>query len=285
MEPDGSVNFYRAGAKTDSVKGSQRRERRSDYAVLTYLQPGEEIACIGCHEDRTTAVGGVGNSPYFSPASASESESASVAGTSDGASGTDCTKNIAKNKTIPLAAAREPSQIAPGKFDGRPFSYMEVVQPILDAKCVECHGANPQNEVFQKTPIDLTRTPDGEFCRSYVTLMKRNPTLVPRWPQRNRVEMTLSGGEHGAIGSGLKKILSDEKHKNVPLTPEEWALLRVIDKTPFFTEPQTRTSRRTSARKTGSNARNSVNNVQPISKQFTSISVQCAVYAKQKSVS
>ncbi len=69
--------------------------------------------------------------------------------------------------------------------------------------------------------IDLTNVPDGQFSKAYTTLMNRKG-LIPRWPQRNRIEVTEPGGENGAIGSGLKKVLADENHKDVKLTDEEW---------------------------------------------------------------
>ncbi|MBQ6109646.1 MAG: hypothetical protein IJK97_15640, partial [Thermoguttaceae bacterium] len=56
-----------------------------------------------------------------------------------------------------------------------------------------------------------------------------------RWPQRNRIEVTEPGGENGAIGSGLKKDLADENHKEVKLTDEEWADLAAwIDMNAIF---------------------------------------------------
>lgn len=211
VEADGSVNFIAPARKPILFQAlNEKGEAFQIMRTLTYLQPGEEIACIGCHEDRTSAVGG--NSPYFSPGKAA-------------AGGTHA---------LPLAAARAPSKIEPGKFGGRPFSFMEAVQPVLNAKCVSCHGGDPENEVFKKTPIDLTSAPDGAFTKSYVTLMKREG-LVPRWPQRNRIEVTVPGGENGSIGSGLKKVLADENHRSIQLTPEEWANVAAwIDQNAIF---------------------------------------------------
>ncbi|MDO4628146.1 MAG: hypothetical protein Q4C70_03100 [Planctomycetia bacterium] len=222
VEADGSVNFI-APARTPILfqalneKGEAFQIMRS----LTYLQPGEEIACIGCHEDRNSVVDG--KSPYFNP---------SAVGGNVGATGN------ATRPSLPIAAGREPSRIVVGKYEGRPFSYMESVQPILDAKCVSCHGADPENAVFKKNPINLTGNKNhavhGGFSESYVTLMKR-PGLVPRWEQRNRVEVTMPGGEHGAIGSGLKKVIADENHRDVKLTPEEWSTIATwIDQNAIF---------------------------------------------------
>ncbi|MBO5436226.1 MAG: hypothetical protein J6A23_01065, partial [Thermoguttaceae bacterium] len=59
--------------------------------------------------------------------------------------------------------------------------------------------------------------------------------LIPRWPQRNRIEVTEPGGKNGAIGSGLKKVLANSDHANVQLTDEEWAHIAMwIDQNAIF---------------------------------------------------
>jgi hypothetical protein len=66
---------------------------------VTYLQPGETAACVGCHEHRATAPGARGT----------------------------------------LAQMRAPSVIEPGPEGSCPLSYPRLVQPVLDSKCVSCH--------------------------------------------------------------------------------------------------------------------------------------------------
>ena len=68
---------------------------------LTYLQPGETLSCIGCHEYRTMAPP-VGRRP--------------------------------------LASLRPASKIAPGPDGSNPLSYPILVQPVLDKHCVRCHN-------------------------------------------------------------------------------------------------------------------------------------------------
>jgi hypothetical protein len=67
---------------------------------LTYVQPGQALACIGCHEHRDMAP--------------------PVAG-------------------VPLAAAREPSLLEPGPEGSWPLRFDRLVQPVLDQQCVRCH--------------------------------------------------------------------------------------------------------------------------------------------------
>ncbi len=142
---------------------------------VTYVQPGETVACIGCHEHRMMAPPG---------------------------------RDI-------LAMRRPASRIEPGALGGRPFSFVEVVQPVLDRHCVRCHG-NEKREAN----LDLRGTPSGAYTRSYLTLCGdrdfwgagTNPqnaaeALVPRFGGRNQIQVTPPGGMYGAIGSRLMKLL------------------------------------------------------------------------------
>ena len=77
---------------------------------VTYLQPGETAACVGCHEPR------------------SDTASTLAAG---------------------LACRRAPSTIEPGPEGSRPLSYPLLVQPVLDRHCVSCHDkAHPGGGVL-----------------------------------------------------------------------------------------------------------------------------------------
>ena len=67
---------------------------------LTYVMPGQTLACVGCHEHRDAA-----------PASAAPA----------------------------LAASREPSKLTPGPDGSWPLRFDRLVQPVLDRQCVSCH--------------------------------------------------------------------------------------------------------------------------------------------------
>jgi hypothetical protein len=101
VEPDGSA-YFRAPAgiplafQALDEHGMAIQTMRS----LTYLQPGEQASCVGCHEHRTTAP------------------------------------PVAKTT---LAGQREPSPIVPGPDGSKPFNYALLVQPILDKHCIRCH--------------------------------------------------------------------------------------------------------------------------------------------------
>jgi hypothetical protein len=67
---------------------------------LTYVQPGQTLSCIGCHEPRELAPGITAR---------------------------------------PSAALREASRIAPGPAGSWPLRFDTLVQPVLDKSCVSCH--------------------------------------------------------------------------------------------------------------------------------------------------
>ena len=187
IEADGSARFIVPASKPLLFQvldkdGFAYQTMRS----LTYVQPGERLSCIGCHEDRMTAPGAA------------------------------------------VALSRPASKITPGPFDGQPFSYVRVVQPVLDKHCVKCHGGPKP-----KKGIDLTGKPHKGFTRSYWSLCSdRNFTgagtspknaaeaLVPRFGARNQIQITPPGGMYGALGSRLIKMLR-KGHNDVKLSDDD----------------------------------------------------------------
>ena len=153
----------------------------------TYVQPGECTSCVGCHEHRMSA-----------PVAAAP---------------------------VPLAMQRAPSQIEPGELGGRPFAFVEVVQPVLNKHCLNCHSGPDA-----KKGIVLTGEPLNGFTRSYLSLTgdptpkqpKQPPSepLVPRFAMRNQIQTTPVGGRHGALGSRLLKMLR-AGHEDVKLSGHE----------------------------------------------------------------
>jgi len=67
---------------------------------IAYLQPGEKMSCVGCHENRM--------------------------------------QTLASNYNA-QAMRRAPSKIAPGPDGSKPMSYPILVQPVLDKHCTSCH--------------------------------------------------------------------------------------------------------------------------------------------------
>lgn len=193
VESDGSARFLLPAGKKILFQaidrdGFARRIMRSS----TYVQPGEVTACTGCHEYGAT------------------------------------TRQTPSKQ--PLAMQRPASTIEPGSLGGRPFSFVEVVQPVLDRHCVTCHsGEKPKGK------SDLTRTPYKGFTRSYWSLcgddtlkddkQKSAPgaqDLVPRYPQRNQIQITPADDFRSARRSRLIRMFLDPPgHNKVKLSSDD----------------------------------------------------------------
>jgi cytochrome c553 len=193
VEPDGSARFEVPALKPVLFQALDRNgQAYQTMRTLTYVQPGEQIACHGCHENRRMAV-----------------------------------------PNLRVAAMDRPaSKIDPGLLGGRPFSFVEVVQPVLDQHCVHCHNtADPQGQ------IDLSGTPHDGFTRSYwalcgdrdfwgkgTNLQNAAEALVPRFGGRNQIQVTPPGGLYGARGSRLMKLLR-AGHYDVRLDDQDFRRL------------------------------------------------------------
>jgi hypothetical protein len=186
VEPDGSARFVVPARKPILFQAlDQDGFAYQTMRSITYLQPGETNSCVGCHEHRTEA-------PHSKP----------------------------------VQALRRPaSQIEPGPEGSRPFSYVRLVQPILDRHCVRCHGAQkPAGK------LDLTGQVHEGFSRSYWSLCGKSAygkssrdaveSFVPRYGGWNSLHLTTPGGTYGARGSRLMGILL-KQHADVQLSREE----------------------------------------------------------------
>ncbi|MGQ9590162.1 MAG: HzsA-related protein, partial [Planctomycetota bacterium] len=184
VEPDGSAYFRApAGIPLAFQALDERGEAVQIMRSVTYLQPGELQACIGCHERRVEAP----------------------------------------PPRAPLAAAREPSAIEPGPDGSKPLSYPRLVQPVLDARCVSCHG--PEKA---EGGVVLTGEPSGRYTVSYLALAPR--VSYSDWAGRPgdfraiNSEPVTRPGFFGAKGSPLATLLR-EGHHDVQLADEDWERL------------------------------------------------------------
>lgn len=183
VEPDGSARFLAPAHKALLFQAlDQDGFAYQTMRSTTHLQPGERTSCVGCHEH-----------PMSAPP---------------------------KTRDVPLAMRRPPSPLEPGELGGRPFSYVEVVQPVLDRHCLRCHGGAKTEK-----GLNLTGTPFNGFTKSYWSLCGDPKSgLVPRFPERNQIQRTLPGGQTGALGSRLLKQLR-AGHHDVKLTDDEFRRL------------------------------------------------------------
>jgi hypothetical protein len=140
VEADGSA-YFRAPARKplyfQAVDASGRALQ--GMKSLVYLQPGERLGCVGCHE-------GPGKVP------------ASHGG---------------------LAFRRPPSIIRPGPDGSLPFSYPRLIQPVLDRHCVKCHDGSTGPDKSPLLLTDADAPPkrfgksDSSFSISYVNLREK----------------------------------------------------------------------------------------------------------------
>ena len=171
VESDGSA-YFRAPARIPlsfqalDERGMAIQTMRS----LTYLQPGEQARCVGCHTHRNEA-------PSLG--------------------------------TVTLASRRKPSEITPGPDGSRPLNYAILVQPVLNKHCTGCHGAKKPGKK-PDGGIDLTGAAAGQFTRSYNALAPLvSYSEWKGTPQANHEPMTYPN-QFGSRASRLMRLLTKE---------------------------------------------------------------------------
>jgi hypothetical protein len=163
VEADGSA-YFRAPAEVPLYFQAVDAEGKAVQSMrsVTYLQRGERRSCVGCHEPLSAAP------PHSS--------------------------------TAKTATLREPSRITPGPTGSNPMSYSELVQPVIDRNCLECHP---------------TWTGDSEH-RFSISYNKLAPHVRwYEWGDKSISQITTKPGECGADMSPLTKIIKDADHKDV----------------------------------------------------------------------
>jgi len=158
----------------------------------TYVHAGEKLLCNGCHEERTGAARKPG-------------------------------------AELPIAMRRAPSVIKPAPEGAKPYNYTRLVQPILDAKCVKCHGEKRAPKAPDLRPGDWRKN-HGQWTTSFISLRP----YIHFFTHEYQIERTRKGSyvafvepaytsprTTGAHASKLYWMLK-KGHHDVKLTPEEW---------------------------------------------------------------
>jgi hypothetical protein len=181
VEPDGSAYFEApVGVPIYFQAIDQHGTAVQSMRSVTYVHPGERLTCQGCHERK--------HDPPNRPVS------------------------------LPLALRRPPSEIQPDVEGANPFSYVRLVQPVLDRHCVQCHQ--------EKKALDLSGKLDGPhgWSRSYNNLAAKYGFYFH--VSNGSINAGVHGGsrttpgQFGARVAGLKEYL-DESHYGVKLPPED----------------------------------------------------------------
>ncbi|NLG13214.1 MAG: hypothetical protein GX561_03275 [Lentisphaerae bacterium] len=159
-----------------------------------YAQPGEIVACIGCHENRTQTAG----------------------------------RQTATSSMIPKKVTPLKNQDYQGGFN-----YVRSVQPVLDRYCIQCHGLGKQTQKLNLLGTLVERPIDGypEYPRStlvptsYQTLVTHPEKLVVI-AQRNEETKQSKPKDYFAHAGKLAKFLLDGHCK--PILDDKNALELII---------------------------------------------------------
>ena len=173
VEEDGSVRFYLRPYIPVFFQALDEKGRAvQSMRSDIYSAPKENLSCIGCHENRRSAP------PV---------------------------------QHLTTAMKRQPSVIKPEVDGSNPFSYVKLVQPVLDKNCLSCHNEGGKN------PILTGKIDDKQWTPSYRNL---KPFTFYYDGGGSFVESKTYPGKFGALASKLYNTL-EKGHGNVKLTAEE----------------------------------------------------------------
>ena len=176
VQEDGSARFRAPAGKTLYFQALDGEFNEVQrMRSVVQLQPGEARGCIGCHEAR------------------------------------QATPSVRR----PASVARESSRLQAPSWGAGPFSFEDVVQPVLDANCVGCHTEGHASGIDLSGATDAERVP-----ASYRTLVSRGLVHVVDcgWNSggcEKREPLTF-----GTVKSKLWTVL-DGGHHEVSLTRDE----------------------------------------------------------------
>ncbi len=181
VESDGSAYFtVPAGRPVYFQALDERGMAVQSMRSVTYFQPGERATCQGCHEP-------LNQSPPH-------------------------------RQSVPLALRRAPSRLQPPPDGANPFSFVRLVQPVLDRNCVKCHQ--------EKKAVDLTGGVEANgWTRSYKNLAGKYGFYFH--VSNGAINTGVHGGsrttpgQFGAKAAPLLKYLS-ESHYGVKLSREDF---------------------------------------------------------------
>lgn len=147
---------------------------------VVQLQPGEQRSCVGCHEPRSAAP----------------------------------------PRAVAQPLARTAESLTPPPWGAVPFDYEQIVQPVLDAQCVRCHGATADAQLDLRGVRDAQRVP-----ASYRSLITGGWVhyFDWYWGARHFKAEPLS---FGTLQSRLFAVLADDQHREVALTSDQRRALK-----------------------------------------------------------
>ncbi len=182
VEPDGSAYFQAPVGKEIYFQALDERGMAvQSMRSGTYLHPGEKLQCQGCHERKH--------------------------------------RRALEREQAPLALRRPPSPLEPEVDGANPFSYVRLVQPVLDRHCVACHQ--------REKALDLSGTRVGSYgwSQSYTSLAGDYGFYFH--VQNGSINTGVHGGSRtivGQFGARASKLLDylGPRHHDVKLPAEDF---------------------------------------------------------------
>ncbi len=192
VEKDGSAHFtVPAGVPIYLQAIDEKGLAIQSMRTSFYGMPGETNTCLGCHEPDRQAP------PQ-------------------------------RQGAAPLALQRPPSTPEKGPHGSWPMNFVHLIQPVLDAKCVECHVNDP---VAKKNDAPRFKTPKGAWrdLKPWAWALNDKGHIMTR-PKGEEVETSPVRSIPGMVGASaslLYPMLTEGSHKDkVDLTDEE--LRRIV---------------------------------------------------------
>ena len=174
VEKDGSVYFKAPVGKAIYFQlldetGMAVQSMRS----VTYVHPGEQMSCVGCHESKWDAV---------------------------------------RSTARPTALRRSPSELEPEIKDLKLFSFHRHVRPVFEKKCVGCH-TEKKEAMAKATAEDKKKESTGPTDMAYQRLEPYMFYLGHGQYNRLHGGTRIKPGKFGAMFSRMGKALLNENHQ------------------------------------------------------------------------
>jgi hypothetical protein len=187
VEEDGSAYFVMPSGKEVyfqalDADGAAVQSMRSG----TYVQPGENLTCQGCHNVRY--------------------------------------RSLAPGRSTARAMRRDPSPITPEAAGSRPFSYPLLVQPVLDRYCVGCHvKSRTEGKKAPDLGRDIVKG-KGEGDRPYQWYASYESLKPYAFFWTHSAWDPVPGSTPGKVGARGSKLYAMLKagHHDVKLSPEDF---------------------------------------------------------------
>jgi len=144
--------------------------------TFTHMMPGEVQGCVGCHADRN---------------------------------------EVSPHAIDTFVRSARPQELAAPAWGVKGFSYPEVVQPVLDKHCVECHNARRQDG-----EVDLSGDRTDFFNVSYDVLARKG-TQGERAPHLHNVPLDSGREGRSPYTSWIWTINGTERNVH-QITPKTW---------------------------------------------------------------